>query len=161
MSLDSWSGGAWVPWRAGPFLLAASVTHRVYVSLFHLQNGLRPNSCYMASFSHFSHSLTDRVTWIARRLRGKKWIKNSMWFDSLVFRASNLLDWMPLVDVSHELSPSSCLARVVLHCVVRSPLRVSSFFSLASFSSSCYPLYGVHFSFHLVTHHEAQAKTRL
>ena len=57
VSLGSWPGGAWVPWRAGPWffvvvvvvVVVASVLHLTYsvaeVSMFHLQNGLRPNSC--------------------------------------------------------------------------------------------------------------------
>ena len=55
VSPGSWPGGAWVPWRALPWLLLV-VLRLCYlcdpfigidshVSLFHLQNGLRPNSC--------------------------------------------------------------------------------------------------------------------
>ena len=42
-----------------------------FVSLFHLENGLRPNS-WRWFVLYFSDSMTDQVAWTTRQLRGKK-----------------------------------------------------------------------------------------
>ena len=78
VSPGSWPGGAWVPWRALPWFCGgfccfwwSCISSCNFVSLFHLQNGLRPNSWRWLVLS-FSLSMIDQVAWTTRQLRGKK-----------------------------------------------------------------------------------------
>ena len=75
VSLGSWPGGAWVPWRAVPLVGVDSVFHRRVVSCGSLTvspaKRVSPKFMMMASWFYFSLSLTDRVAWTARQLRGK------------------------------------------------------------------------------------------